>query len=131
YRSPCAIAAEGDASSASYFRALGASGGGPVRVTGVGADSIQGDVAFARTLADLGAQVEFGPDWIQARGVQVGQGQRLKAFDADFNLIPDAAMTAAALALYADGRSEEHTSELQSRENLVCRLLLEKKNKQH
>src|SRR5690606_39319940 len=27
-------------------------------------------------------------------------------------------------------RSEEHTSELQSRENLVCRLLLEKKNKQ-
>src|SRR5690606_37034946 len=28
----------------------------------------------------------------------------------------------------AYGRSEEHTSELQSRENLVCRLLLEKKN---
>src|SRR5690606_42085034 len=28
-----------------------------------------------------------------------------------------------------DRRSEEHTSELQSRENLVCRLLLEKKNK--
>src|SRR5690606_40868417 len=31
-------------------------------------------------------------------------------------------------ALPAFGRSEEHTSELQSRENLVCRLLLEKKN---
>src|SRR5690606_25535768 len=29
-----------------------------------------------------------------------------------------------------NGRSEEHTSELQSRENLVCRLLLEKKKKQ-
>src|SRR5207302_6633719 len=29
----------------------------------------------------------------------------------------------------ADSRSEEHTSELQSRENLVCRLLLEKKKK--
>src|SRR5690606_40150745 len=28
-------------------------------------------------------------------------------------------------------RSEEHTSELQSRENLVCRLLLEKKNTTH
>src|SRR5690606_40634926 len=28
-------------------------------------------------------------------------------------------------------RSEEHTSELQSRENLVCRLLLEKKNTNH
>src|SRR5690606_42040759 len=31
--------------------------------------------------------------------------------------------------LRCDPRSEEHTSELQSRENLVCRLLLEKKNK--
>src|ERR1041385_9397064 len=29
------------------------------------------------------------------------------------------------------GRSEEHTSELQSRLHLVCRLLLEKKNKRH
>ena len=103
YRSPGAIAVEGDASSASYFLALGAIGGGPVRVTGVGADSIQGDVAFARTLADMGVQVESGPDWIEARGVRVDQGGRLKAFDADFNLIPDAAMTAAALALYADG----------------------------
>src|SRR5690606_39472644 len=36
----------------------------------------------------------------------------------------------ARIAIGADGglRSEEHTSELQSRENLVCRLLLEKKN---
>src|SRR5207302_4664203 len=31
-------------------------------------------------------------------------------------------------SLYEKMRSEEHTSELQSRENLVCRLLLEKKN---
>src|SRR5436309_14659827 len=31
----------------------------------------------------------------------------------------------------ADRRSEEHTSELQSRENLVCRLLLEKKKKEN
>src|SRR5256885_3845303 len=37
------------------------------------------------------------------------------------------ALHAAALSL----RSEEHTSELQSPCNLVCRLLLEKKNKQH
>src|SRR5690606_41520962 len=32
------------------------------------------------------------------------------------------------LEVVVDARSEEHTSELQSRENLVCRLLLEKKN---
>lgn len=103
YRSPGSITVEGDASSASYFLALGAIGGGPVRVTGVGANSIQGDVAFAQTLADMGAHIEYGPDWIESRGVRVDQGQRLKAFDTDFNLIPDAAMTAAALALFADG----------------------------
>ena len=33
----------------------------------------------------------------------MAKGARLRAFDKDFNLIPDAAMTAAALALYADG----------------------------
>src|SRR5688572_32108802 len=33
------------------------------------------------------------------------------------------------LAKVAELRSEEHTSELQSQSNLVCRLLLEKKNK--
>src|SRR3712207_7031800 len=42
----------------------------------------------------------------------------------------------ATLVLYTDGlverrRSEEHTSELQSRQYLVCRLLLEKKKKNH
>ncbi|GAA0500469.1 3-phosphoshikimate 1-carboxyvinyltransferase [Pigmentiphaga daeguensis] len=103
YRSPGQMLVEGDASSASYFLALGAIGGGPVRVAGVGRDSIQGDVAFADTLAAMGAEVEMGPDWIETRGVKVAEGARLKAFDADFNLIPDAAMTAAVLALYADG----------------------------
>src|SRR5436309_11590117 len=34
-------------------------------------------------------------------------------------------------AWHAQPRSEEHTSELQSRENLVCRLLLEKKKKRY
>lgn len=103
YRSPGRIAVEGDASSASYFLALGAIGGGPVRVTGVGSDSIQGDVAFTQTLAAMGADVTSGPDWIEVRGVHAARGEKLRAFDADFNLIPDAAMTAAALALFADG----------------------------
>src|SRR5690625_5447453 len=38
---------------------------------------------------------------------------------------------AARAALTAHARSEEHTSELQSRGHLVCRLLLEKKKKHH
>src|SRR2546427_10321498 len=35
------------------------------------------------------------------------------------------------LGLISSGRSEEHTSELQSQSNLVCRLLLEKKKRRN
>ena len=102
YRSPGTMAIEGDASSASYFMALGAIGGGPVHVHGVGAGSIQGDIAFADTLEAMGAKVVRHSDSIEVAGVNVTRGEKLKAFDQDFNLIPDAAMTAAVLAIYAD-----------------------------
>ncbi len=100
YRSPGDIYVEGDASSASYFLAAGAIGGGPVRVEGVGQDSVQGDVRFADALALMGAQIEMGPNWIEARAPKSG---RLKAIDLDCNHIPDAAMTLAVAALFADG----------------------------
>ncbi len=103
YRSPGRYAIEGDASSASYFMALGAIGGGPLRVLGAGAQSIQGDIGFADVLREMGAKVTMEADAIEVSGVNVARGERLRAFDRDFNLIPDAAMTAAALALYADG----------------------------
>ncbi len=103
YRSPGQIFVEGDASSASYFLALGAIGGGPVRIEGVGAQSIQGDVAFADTIEAMGATVRREATSIEVTGVNLATGGRLKAFDLDFNLIPDAAMTAAALAMFADG----------------------------
>jgi 3-phosphoshikimate 1-carboxyvinyltransferase len=76
YRSPGTVFVEGDASAASYFLAAGAIGGGPVRVEGVGRDSIQGDVRFAEALAAMGAQVSMGPNWIEARAPA---GGRLKA----------------------------------------------------
>jgi len=100
YVSPGKIFVEGDASSASYFLAAGAIAGGPVRVEGVGRDSIQGDVRFTEVLERMGASVAFGPDWIEA-----ARGRSLRAFDLDFNHIPDAAMTAAVMALFADGPS--------------------------
>lgn len=100
YVSPGEIHVEGDASSASYFLAAGAIGGGPVRVEGVGRDSIQGDVHFAAALAQMGAQIEMGPDWIEARAPA---GGRLRAVTLDCNAIPDAAMTLAVAALFADG----------------------------
>ena len=99
YVSPGTIYVEGDASSASYFLALGAIGGGPVRVEGVGRDSIQGDVRFAEALAEMGAEIEMGPNWMSARAPQNG----LVAVDLDCNHIPDAAMTLATTALFAKG----------------------------
>ena len=100
YRSPGRLHVEGDASSASYFLAAGAIGGGPVRVEGVGAASTQGDVRFIEVLRSMGAKVTLGDHWIEARG-----SPPLRALDADLNHIPDAAMTAAVLALFADGPS--------------------------
>jgi 3-phosphoshikimate 1-carboxyvinyltransferase len=100
YRSPGVVHIEGDASSASYFLAAGAIGGGPVRVEGVGRDSLQGDVRFAQALAQMGAVVALGENWIDARAPAAG---RLRAFDLDLNHIPDAAMTLAVAALFADG----------------------------
>ena len=100
YVSPGRFFVEGDASSASYFLAAGALGGGPVRVEGVGKDSIQGDVRFVEVLERMGAKVVFGEGWIEASG-----GKPLRAIDLDLNHIPDAAMTAAVLTLFAEGPS--------------------------
>ena len=120
YVSPGALDVEGDASSASYFLAAGAIGGGPVRVQGVGRSSLQGDVGFAQVLEKMGAQVAMGENWIESRmelsnfadasrmfdSAGASQPRRpLQPFDLDFNLIPDAAMTAAVLALFAKGPS--------------------------
>lgn len=100
YRSPGLLHVEGDASAASYFLAAGAIGGGPVRVEGVGRQSIQGDVKFADALEKMGAQIVWGDNFIEASAPE----GKLKAFDLDLNHIPDAAMTLAVAALFADGK---------------------------
>jgi 3-phosphoshikimate 1-carboxyvinyltransferase len=106
YQSPGAIHIEADASSASYFIALGAitagtSGQKDVRIEGVGADSIQGDIRFIEAARLMGAQIVSGPNWLEvSRGAWP-----LHAIDLDCNHIPDAAMTLAVMALFADGPS--------------------------
>ena len=100
YRSPGEVFVEGDASSASYFLAAGAIGGGPVRVEGVGRGSLQGDIRFAEALQKMGAGITFGDNWIEACAPKSG---RLQPIDIDCNHIPDAAMTLAVAALFADG----------------------------
>ncbi|WP_162084963.1 3-phosphoshikimate 1-carboxyvinyltransferase [Sulfuriferula nivalis] len=98
YVSPSVITVEGDASSASYFLAAGVLGLGPVRVEGVGRTSIQGDVRFAEALAQMGANIVYEDNAITASA-----GQYLRGVDMDFNHIPDAAMTIAVVALFAEG----------------------------
>ncbi len=109
YVSPGRIFVEGDASSASYFLAAGAiggvRGGDPVRVEGVGRSSIQGDVRFVEALHAMGAKVELGANWIEAGEAGRRSPTRLRPIDADFNHIPDAAMTVAVAALFASGPS--------------------------
>ena len=101
YLSPGTIIVEGDASSASYFLAAGALGGGPVRVEGVGRDSIQGDVRFAEVLERMGAVVSLHENFIEVSN----EGRKIRPIDMDLNHIPDAAMTAAVMALFANGPS--------------------------
>jgi 3-phosphoshikimate 1-carboxyvinyltransferase len=98
--SPKEIFVEGDASSASYFLAAGAIGGGSLRIEGVGSESVQGDVRFADALAQMGAHIEQGENWMEVCGPASG---KLTAIDLDCNHIPDAAMTLAVAALFAEG----------------------------
>lgn len=100
YKAPSSILVEGDASSASYFLAGAAITGGTVTVRGCGSASVQGDVAFANVLEDMGAKVTWTPDSIT---VTREPGTRLKGVDVDCGKIPDAAMTLAVVAMLSDG----------------------------
>lgn len=97
YRSPGRYLIEGDASAASYFLAAGAIAGRGICVHGIGASSVQGDMAFVEVLEAMGARVTVAAEWVR---VEPGQ---LAGVDLDLNHIPDAAMTVAVLALFADG----------------------------
>ena len=105
-RSPGIMYVEADASSASYFIALGTiapSRGQAIRIDGVGAASIQGDIRFIDAARSMGASIESGPNWLQVTREPSRGLQPLQAIDLDCNHIPDAAMTLAVMALYANG----------------------------
>jgi 3-phosphoshikimate 1-carboxyvinyltransferase len=108
FKTPGTLHVEADASSASYFIALGAiassirsanDADNGITIHGVGADSIQGDIRFMDAAQKMGARIDSGPNWLRVqRGVWP-----LNAIDLDCNHIPDAAMTLAVMALYANG----------------------------
>ena len=97
YSSPERYLIEGDASSASYFFGAAAIKKGPVRVHGLGADSVQGDYKFLEVIEKMGAKVRRSENWTEV------VGSNLRGIDLDLNHIPDAAMTIAAMALFAEG----------------------------
>ena len=98
---PGRMAVEGDASGASYFIGMGAiaATGAPLRIEGIGALSIQGDVRFVDAARAMGAAIELHDNAIDVRR----GAWPLRAVTLDCNHIPDAAMTLAVMALYADG----------------------------
>ena len=100
YISPGCYDIEADASSASYFLAAAALGEGVVRIENLSKSSIQGDIAFIEVLAQIGARFSSGEQWLEADGRSI---EKIKSFDLDLNHIPDAAMTLAVMALFADG----------------------------
>ncbi|WP_367675123.1 3-phosphoshikimate 1-carboxyvinyltransferase [Buchnera aphidicola] len=97
YISPINYYIESDASSASYFLSAAAIKGGKVRVFGVGKNSIQGDIKFGKILKKMGAKISFKENQI------ICKRNKLISIDMDLNDIPDAAMTIAITALFADG----------------------------
>jgi 3-phosphoshikimate 1-carboxyvinyltransferase len=101
YASAQHIYVEGDASSASYFLAAAAIAASKRAVTieGIGGSSIQGDLRFVYELEKLGVPFTFGKNSIIISKPE----QKIKGFDLDCNHIPDAAMTLAILALFAEG----------------------------
>ena len=98
YKSPGTYFVEGDASSASYFLAGAAITGGTITVIGCGTDSLQGDARFAEIMEMMGAEVQWEPNQITVRG-----SGNLRGIDVDMNEMPDAAMTLAVAALFAEG----------------------------
>src|SRR5438034_3332815 len=97
-------------------------------------------VDVAAVLAVHDARLDFTDDALERRdelgerdGVEalVGKPQRTDVTDAERGRCPAHVLALAHALRPVAERSEEHTSELQSHSDLVCRLLLEKKNRPH
>src|SRR5690242_21076344 len=80
-----------------------------------------------RRSSDLGSAAERGGDAVAAQAAQEG----FRGFGRGGTGFLTSEVTPLVVnnVMYIGTRSEEHTSELQSHVNLVCRLLLEKKKK--
>jgi 3-phosphoshikimate 1-carboxyvinyltransferase len=99
---PTEYAIEPDASAASYFFALPAIVGGRVTVQGLSRTSLQGDVAFADLLEQMGCRVVWQPDSVTVARDTVGsKPTRLVGLDVDMSDISDTVQTLAVVSLFA------------------------------
>ena len=87
---------EPDASAASYFFAAAAITGGEVTVDGLGAGSVQGDLAFVDVLARMGARVT------RTETSTTVSGGPLSGIEVDMSDISDTAQTLAAVSVFAE-----------------------------
>jgi 3-phosphoshikimate 1-carboxyvinyltransferase len=92
---------EGDYSSAAYFLASGAIGGGPVTVKNLRKNSAQGDKYLLNILSQMGCSVEQ-----QKETVTVSRRDELKGVSLDMGDYPDLVPTVAVVAAYAQGKTE-------------------------
>jgi 3-phosphoshikimate 1-carboxyvinyltransferase len=88
---------EVDASGMSYFLAAGALTRSKVTIPGIGRESAQGDVGFARILRSMGCRVTFNNDSIELDGAP------LQGVDVDMETMPDTVLTLAVVASQAVG----------------------------
>jgi 3-phosphoshikimate 1-carboxyvinyltransferase len=91
------LAIEVDASGMSYFLAAGALTQSKVVVPGIGGNSAQGDVGFARILESMGCRVTFNNESIELKGTP------LHGVDVDMETMPDTVLTLAVVASQAAG----------------------------
>lgn len=89
---------EPDASSASYFLALGAINGN-ITINNLSNNSLQGDKNFGYALGEMGAMVDY-----QTNSIHVSS-HLLKPININMEAMPDVAMTLAVMALFAKGTS--------------------------
>ncbi len=97
----CRYQIEGDYSSAAYFLAAGAIGGGPVTVSNLKTDSAQGDRHLLNILERMGGAVDH-----QKGSVKAYRTGGLKGVDIDLGDYPDLVPTLAVVAAFAEGKTE-------------------------
>jgi len=92
---------EGDASSASYFFLAAALLKKTIRVTGITAQSKQGDIRLLNIMRTLGCDVREGDNWVEVAGADLAQGD----FTFDLKDMPDMVPTLAVLSAFREGKT--------------------------